>query len=112
MGPVGTVRFLLRLQFRKQTGRFSFDFFIGKRRPQMLLPAYLVQKEVGQAGIAGIHHKLNITVIALGVRILKHRDGPGPILIGAGNAPVPILFPDCSGKDIERPVHAESVNDL
>ena len=112
MCPVGAVWLLLRLQLGKQPRRLCLDFFIRQRCPKMLLPPYLVQKKICQAGVAGIHHKGSVVVIAPGILVFINRDCLGPFFVAVGDTPVPIFMPDSIGKDIHGAFHAESVKDF
>src|SRR5699024_5041961 len=54
---------------------------------------HLLQKQVGQARIAAVHHQI-LAVPVLGAA-LRHGYCAGPRLIVAGDAPIPFLMPDC-----------------
>ena len=64
----------------------------------------LCKKEIDKSGVAAVHHKVNIPVLAEAVRVLIDRNGFRPGFIITGNTPIPIFLPDRVGKNIKHPV--------
>ncbi len=72
----------------------------------------LRKKEIDKSGVATIHHKVNIPILAEAVRVLVDRNGFRPGFVIAGNTPIPILLPDRARKHIKHPVITELFQNL
>ena len=60
-------------------------------------------EEVCQSGGALVHHEIHVAVMPPFIQVRIYRDGSRPVLVAAGNAPVPIHMPCRHRQHIQRP---------
>ena len=97
---------LLCILFHTFADRDFFPMFL------CIIEPGLCKKEIDKSGVAAVHHKVNIPVLAEAVRVLIDRNGFRPGFIITGNTPIPIFLPDRVGKNITHPVIAELFQNL